>query len=162
MRIVGLPIVGMVLLGAIALKAGTAASRPPAIEPSPHQTAPGSGLPQDTLTKADKLGIAYERKAIPVEPVMRFGKATPEPSLPLPTMVPKFASRHWHEPNSKMATKPLQAQRNKSPQSKNGQESKKSRNVEPPKAMVDLRPCRRPQGVAGVLRALNLAPGCDA
>ena len=76
MRIVGLPIVGMVLLGAIALKAGTAASRPPAIEPSPHQTAPGSGLPQDTLTKADKLEIAYERKVIPVEPT-RFAKRSP-------------------------------------------------------------------------------------
>ena len=76
MRIVGLPIVCLVLLGAIAIKAGTAASRPPNTERLPDQTTAGSGLPQDTLTKADKLEIAYERKVIPVEPT-RFAKRSP-------------------------------------------------------------------------------------
>ena len=66
MRIVGLPIGCLVLLAAIAIKAGTAASRPPAIEPLPDQTTAGSGVPQDTLTKADKLEIAYVRKVAPV------------------------------------------------------------------------------------------------
>jgi hypothetical protein len=161
MRIVGLPIVCLVLLGAIAIKAGTAASRPPDMEPLPDQTTVGSGVPQDTLTKEDKLEIAYVRKAVPVEPVTPFAKATPEPSLPLPTTV-KVASRHWHDPNSIKITKGSQDQRIKSSQSKKGQESKKSKNVEPSKAIVDLRPCRRPEGFAGLLRALNLSPGCDA
>jgi hypothetical protein len=158
-KIVGLPIVCLVLLGAIAIKAGTAASRPPDIEPLPDQTTVGSGVPQDTLTKADKLEIAYVRKAAPVEPVTRFAKATPEPSLQLPA--PKVASRHWHDPNSTKATKGSQDQRIKSSQSKKGQESKKSKNVEPSKAIVDLRPCRRPEGFAGLLRDLNLSSGCD-
>jgi hypothetical protein len=162
MRIVGLPIVCLVLLGAIAIKAGTAASRPPDMEPLPDQTTVGSGVPQDTLTKADKLEIAYVRKAVPVEPVTPFAKVTPEPSLPLPTTVPKVASRHWHDPNSIKVTKGSQDQRIKSSQSRKGQESKKSKNVEPSKAIVDLRPCRRPEGFAGLLRALNLSPGCDA
>jgi hypothetical protein len=155
MRIVGLPIVCLVLLGAIAIKAGTAASRPPDIEPLPNQTTVGSGVPQDTLTKADKLEITYVRKAAPVEPVTRFAKATPDPSLQLPTTVPKVASRHWHDPNSTKVAEGSQDRRIK------GSQSKKSKNVEPLKAIVDLRPCRRPEGFAGLLRALNLSPGCD-
>jgi hypothetical protein len=161
MRIVGLPIVCLALLAAIAIKAGTAASRPPDIEPLPNQTTVGSGIPQDTLTKADKLEIAYVRKAVLVDPVTQFAKASPEPSLPLPAMVPKVASRHWHDPNSKKVTKGSQDQRIKTSQSKKGQDSKKRKNVEPPKAIVDLRPCRRPEGFAGLLSALNLSPGCD-
>jgi hypothetical protein len=161
MRIVGLPIVCLILLGAIAIKAGTAASRPPDIEPLPDQTTVGSGVPQDTLTKADKLEIAYVRKAVPVEPVTRFAKATPVPPLQLPTTGPKVAGRHGHDPNSIKVTKGSKDQRIKSSQSKKGQESKKSKNVEPSKAIVDLRPCRRPEGFAGLLRALNLSPGCD-
>jgi hypothetical protein len=161
MRIVGLPIVCLILLGAIAIKAGTAASRPPDIEPLPDQTTVGSGVPQDTLTKADKLEIVYVRKAVPVEPITRFAKATPGPSLPLPTTVPKFASRHWHDPNSIKVTNNSRDQRIKSSQSKKVRESNKSKNVEPSKAIVDLRPCRRPEGFAGLLRALNLSPGCD-
>jgi hypothetical protein len=162
MRIVGFPIVCLVLLAAIALKAGTAASRPPDIEPLPDQMAARSDVPQDTLTKADKLEIAYVRNvARPVEPVTRLAKATPEPSLPQPTVVAKFASRHWHDPNSLKVTNNSRDQRIKSSQSKKVQESKKSKNVEPSKAIVDLRPCRRPEGFAGLLTALNLLPGCD-
>jgi hypothetical protein len=67
MRIAGLPIVCLVLLGAIAIKAGTAASRPSDIVRIPDQTTAGSVVPQDTLTKADKLEIAYVRTVVPVE-----------------------------------------------------------------------------------------------
>jgi hypothetical protein len=41
------------------------------------------------------------------------------------------------------------------------QDPKKSNNVDRAKISVDLRPCRRPEGFAGLLRALNLSPGCD-
>jgi hypothetical protein len=160
MRIVGLPIVCLVLLAAIAIKAGTAASRPPDIKPLPDQMT--SRVPQDTLTKADKLEIAYVRGvARPVEPVTRLAKATPGPSLPLPTVVAKFTSRHWHDPNPIRVTNNSRDQRIKSSQSKKVRETKKSKKVEPSKAIVDLRPCRPPEGFAGLLRALNLAPGCD-
>jgi hypothetical protein len=160
MRIVGLPIVCLVLLAVIAIKAGTAASRPPDIELLPDQMTARSDVPQDTLTKADKLEIAYVRNvAPPVEPVTPLAKATPGPSLPLPSVVAKFASRHWHDPNSIRVIS--RDQRIKSSQSKKVRESKKSKSVEPSKAIVDLRPCRRPEGFAGLLRALNLSPGCD-
>jgi hypothetical protein len=62
MRIVGLPIVCLVFLAAIAIKAGTAASRPAGIDPLPDQMTARSDVPQDTLTKADKLEIAYVRE----------------------------------------------------------------------------------------------------
>ena len=65
MKIVGLPIVCLALLAAIAIKAGTAASRPPDFEPLPDQMTAGSDIPQDTLTKADKLEIAYVRNVAP-------------------------------------------------------------------------------------------------
>ena len=163
MRILGLPIVCLVLFVAIAIKAGIAASRPPDIEPLPDQMTVGSDMPQDTLTKADKLEIVYVRNVVrPVEPVAPPAKAAPEPTLPQPTVVAKFASRHWHDPSSIKVTNNSRDQRIKSSQSKKVQESKKSKNVEPPKAIVDLRPCRRPEGFAGLLRALNLSPGCDA
>jgi hypothetical protein len=162
MRIAGLSIVCLVLLAVIAIKAGTAASRPPDIEPLPDQMTARSEVPQDTLTKADKLDIAYVRNAPPpVEPVTQLAKAAPGPSLWLPTVVAKLANRHWHDPNSIKVTNHSRDQRIKSAQSKKGRGSKNSKNVEPPKAIVDLRPCRRPEGFAGLLRALNLSPGCD-
>jgi hypothetical protein len=162
MRIVGLPIVGLVLFVAIAIKAGTAASRPPDVEPLPDQMTAGSDIPQDTLTKADKLEIAYVRgMARPVEPVTGLSKATPGPSLPLPRVVAKVTSRHWRDPNSIKVTNNSRDQRIKSSQSKKVRESKKSKNVDPSKAIVDLKPCRPHEGFAGLLRALNLSPGCD-
>jgi hypothetical protein len=162
MRIVGLPIVCLVLLAAIAIKAGTAASRPPGIEPVPDPMTARSDVPQDTLTKADKLEITYVREvARPVEPVTQLVKATPEPSLPLPPVVAKVTSRHWHGPNPIRVTSNSRDQRIKSSQSKKVREPKKRKNVEPSKAIVDLRPCRPPEGFAGLLRALNLSPGCD-
>lgn len=162
MRVVGLPIVGLVLLAAIAIKAGTAASRPPDIEPLPEQTTARPDVPQDTLTKADKLEIPYMRGVTrPVDQVTRLANATPRPSLPRPLVVAKIASRQRHEPNSIKVTSNAQDRHIKSPESKKAREAKKSKNVEPSKPMVDLRPCRRPEGFAGLLRALNLSPGCD-
>ena len=161
MRIAGLPIVCLVLLAAVAIKAGTAASRPSGIDPSPDQTIAGSDVPQDTLTKADKLEIPHMRELRPVEPLTRLASPTPQPSLPLPPVVAKSASRQRHEPNSIKVTDNSQDRHIKSPESKTAREAKKSKNVEPSKPMVDLRSCRRPEGFAGLLRALNLSPGCD-
>jgi hypothetical protein len=161
MRIVGLPIVCLVFIGAIAIKAGTAASPAPDVGPSPDRTTVGSGALQDTLTKADKLEIAYVRRAVPVEPVTQFTAATAEPSLPLPAAVPKVVGRHWNDPNSIKVAKGPQDRRIKSKESKKAQESK-GKNVEPSKAIVDLKPCRRREGLAGLLQFLNLSPQCDA
>jgi hypothetical protein len=42
------------------------------------------------------------------------------------------------------------------------QQPKDGKNVDRSKATVDLRPCRSPEGFAGLLKALNLSSGCDA
>jgi hypothetical protein len=162
MRVVGLPSVCLVVLAAIALKAGTAASHPPETAPRPDQATARSDPRQDTLTKADKLEIPFVRAAAhPVELVTRLANVTPTPASP-PPVVAKPASRQAHEPNPIKVTNTSRDQRIKSPQSKKPTETTKRKNVEPSKPMVDLRPCRRPEGFAGLLRVLNLSPGCDS
>jgi hypothetical protein len=41
-------------------------------------------------------------------------------------------------------------------------EANKSGNVARAKVTLDVRPCRRPEAIAGLLRILNLSPGCDS
>ena len=157
-RIVGLAVACLVGLGAIVVTmAGTAASRPPNVGTSPDQTKVGSGVPQDTLTKADKLETAYVREAIeaePVTPTARVLNETP-PQPPRPPATRKIVTQHSHDPNTKKVAAVSSGRRIKD------QESKKSKNVERAKLPAELRPCRRPEGFAGLLRVLNLSPGCD-
>jgi hypothetical protein len=109
------------------------------------------------LTKADKLEIAYVRDAVAVESTALATKAPVKFSLqPLSsTATPKIVSRHWRDPNAKRSAAVSPGRRIKS------QEVKKSKNVDRGKATVDLRVCRTPEGFAGLLRALNLSPGCE-
>ena len=156
-RAVWLAVFCLIDLGAtVSIKAGTPMP-PPNVEASPQQTTVGTGFAQDTLTKADKL-VAYVRDPVAVEPVMLVTKAREEtPPQPLsPPATPKIVSRHSHDPNAKKVAAVSPGRRIK------GQESKKSKNVERAKLPVDLRPCPRPEGFAGLLRLLNLSPGCDS
>jgi hypothetical protein len=156
-RMVGLAVVCLVGLGAMLVAlAGTAASRPPNVS-SPDQTTVGSDVEHDTLAKADKLEIADAREAIKTEPVTPTAKALNDtlPQPPSPTATPKIVNRHWHDPSTKKVAAVSPDQRTK------GQEPKKGKNVERAKLPADLRPCRRREGFAGLLRALNLSPGCD-
>ena len=140
----------------VAISAGTS-TPPPTVGASPEQTTVGKTFSQDTLTKADKLEIAYVGDAVAVEPAMLVTKAPdePAPQPPSPTATPKIVSRHWHDPNAKKSAAVSLGRRIE------GQEPKKSKNVDHGKATVDLRACRRPEGFAGLLRALNLSAGCD-
>ena len=139
------------------ISAGTP-TPPPIVEASPDKTTIGIGSSQDTLTKADKLEIAHVRDPPAAEPVMPVATAPDEtPPQPLsPPATPKIVSRHSHDPHAKKVAAVSPGRRIK------GQESKKSKNVERAKLPVDLRPCPRPEGFAGLLRVLNLSPGCDS
>jgi hypothetical protein len=131
---------------------------PPNVVASPDQTTVGTGFAQDTLSKADKLEVAYVREPVAVEPVMPVTRAPPDETPPQalsPPATPKIVSRHSRDPNAKKVAAIPPGRRIK------GQETKKSKNVERAKLPVDLRPCPRPEGFAGLLRALNLSPGCD-
>jgi hypothetical protein len=140
----------------VAIDAGTS-TPPPNVSASPVQTTVGKTDSQDTLTKADKLEIAYVRDAVaagPAPPVMKTPDETPaQPAGP--TATAKIVSRAWHDPNARKSAAVFPRRRIKD------QEPKTSKNVDRAKPTVDLRACRRPEGFAGLLRALNLSPGCD-
>jgi hypothetical protein len=156
-RTVWLAILCLIGLGAmVALRAGTP-TPPPSVRASPAQTTVGQIFSQDTLTKADRLDIAYVPDPIAPKPVMPATKVPDEtPSrLSRPTATTKIVSRHRHDPHARKPAAVPVARRNKE------KEPKKDNNVDRSKPMVDLRPCRRPEGFAGLLRALNLTPGCD-
>lgn len=157
-RTVWLAVVGLSGLGAMVAINAETSTPPPTVEASPDQATVGQAFSQDTLTKADRLDIAYVRRddAL-VEPAMLVTKSpdeTPPPS-PGPATPPKIVSRHWHDPNARKsaAVSPGQRIRDREP--------KKSANVDRRKATVDPRTCRRSEGFAGLLKAFNLAPGCD-
>jgi hypothetical protein len=157
-RVVGLAVLCLIGLGAmVAIKAETP-TPPPNVGASPEQTTVGTDFAEDTLTDADKLEVAYVRDPLAAEPVMLVKKARDEtpPQPPNQPATPKIVSRHSHDPNAKKVVAVFPGRRIK------GQESKKSKNVERAKLLpVGLMPCRRPEGFAGLLRALNLSPGCD-
>jgi hypothetical protein len=127
----------------------------PNVGASAEQTIIATGSSHDTLTKADKLEIAYVLP-VAVEPVLLATQALDETSQqPLSLTIPKIVSRHWHDQNAKKLAAASPDRHIKMQQPKGG------KSVDRAKAIVDLRPCRRPEGFAGLLRALNLSSGCD-
>ena len=130
---------------------------PPNAGASPDETTIASDSSRDTLTEADKLESAYVRAPLVEEPVMQVTKATDEnpPRPPGSTATPKIVSRHWHDPNAGKSASVSPGRSIKIQQRKNG------KNVDGGKATGNLRSCRHPEGFAGLLRALNLSPGCD-
>ena len=155
-RTVLLAVPCLIGLGAtVAIKAGTP-TLPSNVGASPEQTTVGTAFAQDTLTKADKLEVVYVRDPVAAEPVMLVTKAReePPPQSLSPPATPKIVSRHLHDPNAKKVAAVSLGRRIK------GQD-KKSKNAERAKLPAELRPCRRPEGIAGLLRVLNLSSGCD-
>jgi hypothetical protein len=156
-RTVWLAVLCLIGVGAmVAIKAGTPPP-PPNARASLYETAIAIDSSRDTLTEADKLEIAYVRAPLVEEPVMQVPKASVEhpPRPPGSTATPKIVSRHWHDPNAKKSASASPSRSIKIQQPKNG------KNVDGRKATDDLRSCRHPEGFAGLLRALNLSPGCD-
>jgi len=128
----------------------------PNLGASAEQTTLAIGSSHDTLTKADKLEIAYVPIPVAVGPVMLATRVSDETSpQPLSLAIPKIVSRHSHDQNAKKLAAVSPDRHIKIQQPKGG------KNVDRSKATIDLGPCRRPEGFAGLLRALNLSPGCD-
>ena len=149
---------GLCLIGLGAL-VGINAGHPtptPNVGASAEQTTIATDSSHDTLTEADKLEIAYVRVPVAAEPVMLATRVSDETSpQPLSLTISKTVSRHWHDRNAKKSAAVSPDRRIKI------QEPKSGKSVDRSKATADLRPCRRPEGFAGLLRALNLSPGCD-
>ena len=155
-RTVWLAIPCSIGLGAmVAINAG-ARMPTPNEEASPEQTTVATGPSHDTLTKADKLEIAYVPLPVAAEPVMLTTPVSDEPQpQPQSLTIPNIVSRHWHDHNAKKLAAESPDRRIKIHQPKNG------KSVDRSKATIDLRPCRRTEGFAGLLRALNLSSGCE-
>jgi hypothetical protein len=123
---------------------------------SPEQTTIATDSSDDVLTKADKLEITYLRVPVAEERVMLATPASDETSPEPPSLtIPKIVSRHWHYHSAKKSATVSPDRHIKIEKPKNG------KNVDRAKTTVDLRPCRQPEGFAGLLRALNLSPGCE-
>lgn len=118
---------------------------------------------QDTLTEADRLEIAHVRDALAAAPAVPAAAVAAVASAPSETSpqpagakpAPRIVKRHRHDPK---ATKSATAS---AARSIKRHEHKPDRNVARQKPTVELRACRRPEGFAGLLRALNLTQGCD-
>jgi hypothetical protein len=154
-RTVAIGIVCLAGLGAIGTAAKKSATDVTAAFPIVSDTK-ADRLPtivgQDPLTSADRVDVAYVSPVDQNEPAaLESGNQTAS-GIVTSTTVP----RHWHDPNAKRSAAVSPDRRIKI------QEPKKSKNVDRAKTSVDLRPCRRPEGFAGLLRALNLSPGCDS
>jgi hypothetical protein len=144
--------------GAIAaINAGTSTPPPPITAAAPEQTTTDETASRDTLTEADREEIADVRDAVAAEPAIPVAKSPDEtsPQPAGPSTPPKIVNRHRHDPTPRKSAAASPERRAK------GRQPTKSKNVDHEKPTVDLRPCRRPEGFAGLLRALNLTPGCD-
>jgi hypothetical protein len=141
--------------GVVAINTGTSAPQP-IVAASPEPTTSDQIASQDTLTEADRLLTAYISDAVAAEPAIPVTKAPDQtsPQVPVPTARPRILNRHGHDPNAGKTAAASPDRRIKSQQPN-------SKNIDRGKPTVDLRPCRRPEGFAGLLRALNLTPGCN-
>lgn len=144
--------------GVVAINAGTS-TPPPIVAASREPTTSDKTASRDTLTEADRLDIAYISDAVAAQPAIPVATAPDEasPQAPAPITRPKILNnilnRHRHDPSARKsaASSPNRSIKSQQPNSKN---------IDRGKPTVDLRPCRRPEGFAGLLRALNLTPGC--
>jgi hypothetical protein len=100
MRTVWLALIFLLGLGTLIIsKASTTQSSSVADTLPAHLVVPASHV-VDTLTKADKLSVAYIREAVEDRPAPFAGDPEPTPAgAPHPAVMIK--SRHWHESSRK-------------------------------------------------------------
>jgi hypothetical protein len=147
-----------------ALAAGKALTTPAASERPAVETTTGIGPGEETLTKADRLEIAYVRPEPPARPLLQPS----EPPLPairsaVPPAETKIISRHWRDPNAPVSSaakskRPRHAVANKNSKTA----SKDNRAADRSKPSEQRKPCNRSSALGDLLRSLNLSPACDS
>ncbi len=147
-RTVWLAIACLAVLAALGIgKALTTPVAPAATAERPfEETTIGADFGQETLTKADRLEIAY----VPPEPPAPPALQPVEPfRSPIPSTVqqaePKIISRHWHDPNALVSsaaktkrTKQALTDKKNRPDPKRNQTADRVKPTEQPKP-----PCNR-------------------
>lgn len=172
-RVVWLALLSLIGIGTIAatMIARGAGTPPPAaiaVEKPLAQTTVGSSSSQDTLTKADRLEITY-REIISAQPITSLEPSPPDGASVSSKQPAKLISRHWQDPNAaKVAVvrpkpRPKNADKNiekNTDKSTEKSADKKAAKPDRPRIAVDAKPCR-PNAFGSLLRALNIAPGCE-
>jgi hypothetical protein len=162
-RTVWLAIVCLAVLGALGIgKALTTPVAPATTERPLEETTIGADFGQETLTKADRLEIAY----VPPEPPAPPALQPVEPlRSPIPSTVqqaePKIVSRHCHGPNAPVSsaaktkrTKQGVTDKKNRPDPKRNQTADRIKPTEQPKP-----PCKTGP-FSEFLKSLNLSPAC--
>src|ERR1700681_494297 len=142
----------------------TRADSPVAERPTEQATV-GTGLVQDTLSKADRLEITHVRQEVPAPSALQPAELiVPAVSSVAPPVENKIISRHWRDPNAfpASATKTKQTRqtapdkKSKTVDRKGNQAADRSKPADP------VKPCSRPEANGDLLRSLNLSPACNS
>ena len=115
----------------------------------------GAAVASDTLTKGDRLQVAYVAPVAPAIDVKTAAIADPpQPSPPIgaAATAPRIISRHWHDPND-----PKVAQRIK--QKAKARDSRKTAPVVERKPLVEANSCK-PDGLHGLRQLFNMPGKC--
>jgi hypothetical protein len=115
------------------------------IEPS----SVGMASAADTLTKGDRLQIAYVAPATDVKPTATAVAPVPAPMRPA-APAPKIVSRHWHDPHDRKVT---QAAKPKA------RDSRKSTPVGERRPAVEASSCQ-PDALDGLRQLFNMRGNC--
>ena len=125
-------------------------------EPLAQPTTVGMNDSRGTLTNTDRIEIPFLQHDALAQPSSFGPIAQPDMTPIVPQQVPNITNRHKPGANAKkvVVVKPK-------PRPKH-QESKKAAKTDRPKATTEIKikPCR-PNAFDGLLKALNLSPGCE-
>src|SRR5258705_8080285 len=164
-RTVWLAIACLAVLGALGVgKALTTPAAPATTERPLEETTIDADFGQETLTKADRLEIAYVPPEPPAPPVLQPVETF---RSPIPSTVqqaePKIVSRHWHDPKApvssaakKKQTKQALRDKKSKPDPKRNQTADRVKSPEQPKP-----PCKTGP-FSEFLKSLNLSPACTS
>jgi outer membrane biosynthesis protein TonB len=119
------------------------------------QSTVGRGESRDTLTKADRLEITYVQYEPPAQPISSVEPMTPPDVTPIiPQQAPNKVAQRRPGANEKKVVVVKPKPRPKHP------ESKKAAKTDRSKATIEIKSCR-PNAFDGLLKALNISPGCE-
>jgi hypothetical protein len=156
MRTVWLATTCLAVLGALAVAKALTTPVAPIVKQQVDETTVGTGLAQDTLTKADLLEITYARHETAAEPALTEPFIPPVATIVLPVET-KIISRHWHDPKATTSSAAKSKQPKKTVATKKAnQAADRSKLIEP------VKPCDRTGAFGDLLRSLNLSPACDS
>ena len=116
------------------------------IEPS----SVGMASAADTLTKGDRLQIAYMAPATDVKPAATV-VAPVSPPIPPATPAPRIVSRHWHDPHDRKVTRAAK------PKVKDSRKSAPAGERKP--ATVEASSCQ-PDALQGLRQLFNMPGNC--